>query len=184
MRTRSRKARCLRHSLARIGVHSVRHGRNFQRDSSLIRPVIAAATLVALVVPAALSAQVITSERRPTTSTGRSYGPATPGQAAEPECRAGETGDEIVVCGIWQEDDRFRVESTRQTDPDSREARKDSIPAAPDLGPPPCKPSLLSLCVKPGEPGPGIYLIDFEALPDAPEGSDADRIAKGEMPTP
>ena len=44
------------------------------------------------------------------------------------------------------------------------------------------RPSLLTLCPELGSAGERPVIVDFDTLPDAPEGSDADRIAKRETP--
>lgn len=97
-------------------------------------------------------------------------------------CRP-SSGDEIVVCADRGEDQR--VPSTAQSDPNSREARQfrsGGIPAAPrvtDL--PDCA---VEHCIGFGSVPPPVYIIDVTALPQAPEGSEADLIAKGEKRAP
>lgn len=109
------------------------------------------------------------------------YGPPPP----EPAC-APQEGDEIVVCAREQDNSQFRVKSTSELDPESEEALADGLPRAPDVAGPGIfkgPATVGSLCI-PGLqkcPPPPAYMIDFSALPDAPEGSDADLIAKGEM---
>lgn len=88
--------------------------------------------------------------------------------------------NEIVVCIDRGRDQR--VASTAQTDPNSREARRfldGGIPTAPQLDKGYC-PS----CAHFGSVPPPVYYLDVTALPQAPEGSDADKIAKGEVPAP
>lgn len=110
------------------------------------------------------------------------YGPPPP----EPKCDEGD-GDEIVVCAEQQEQSQFRVKSSSELDPESEEALDDGLPRAPDVGGPGIfkgKATIGGLCV-PGLqkcPPPPALFIDFSELPDAPEGSDADRIAKGLAP--
>lgn len=88
--------------------------------------------------------------------------------------------NEIVVCR-----DRGRpqqVESTAETDPNSlagRRFRDGNIPTAPQLDHGYC-PS----CQHFGSVPPPAYYVDVGALPQAPEGSDADKISKGETPAP
>ena len=94
--------------------------------------------------------------------------------------------DEIVVCLDRPKDQR--VPSTSQTDPNSRAARKaldGNIPSAPFVGSIRCRQGADGVCR--GNVGGGptpAYYVDVSALPQAPEGSDADRIAKGEVPAP
>lgn len=88
--------------------------------------------------------------------------------------------NEIVVCIDRGRDQR--VASTAETDPNSREARRaldGNIPTAPQLDKGYC-PS----CTHFGSVPPPVYYIDVTALPQAPEGSDADKIAKGEQKAP
>lgn len=94
--------------------------------------------------------------------------------------------DEIVVCLDRPKDQR--VPSTSQTDPNSRAARKaldGNIPSAPFVGSIRCRQGADGECRGNvgGAPTPAYY-VDVSALPQAPEGSDADRIAKGEVPAP
>lgn len=99
---------------------------------------------------------------------------------------AKEDPDEIVVCLDRPKDQR--VPSTAQTDPNSRAARKaldGNIPSAPFVGSIKCRQGADGVCRGNfgGAPTPA-YIVDVTALPTAPEGSDADRIAKGEMTAP
>ena len=97
-------------------------------------------------------------------------------------CRRSAEG-EIVVCIDRGED--MRVPSTAESDPDSREARhaRDAdVMRAPQLDRGSCKGQ--PGCVTGGWAPPPIYEVDVSQLPQAPEGSDADRIARGELPAP
>ena len=89
---------------------------------------------------------------------------------------------EIVVCGDRSENDRYRlsppVEARRRY---AEETMDRGLGLPPDFKPPPCRPSLLTLCPELGGAGERPVLVDFDLLPQAPEGSDADRIAKGEL---
>lgn len=86
---------------------------------------------------------------------------------------------EIVVCAPPQ--DRFRMPSSTESDPTSRAALRDGRPHTNEEG------------------GKGIfkgkstfsfgsveqpYIIDLATIPEAPAGSDADKIAKGELRAP
>lgn len=86
--------------------------------------------------------------------------------------------NEIVVCARQDADEaQFRVKSSAELDPDSREATNDGLPRAPDVaGDGIFKGKGISL----GGPPAVAYILDFELLPDTPEGSEADKIAKGE----
>lgn len=107
------------------------------------------------------------------------YGPPPP----QPAC-APQEGDEIVVCAREQDNSQFRVKSSSELDGQSEEALDDGVPRAPDVAGPGIfkgPATVGSLCI-PGLqkcPPPPAYMIDFTALPDAPEGSDADLIARG-----
>lgn len=96
-------------------------------------------------------------------------------------CRTARKADEIVVCVDRGED--LRVPSTAESDPSSlaaRHAHNNGIPLAPQLDRGSCKGQ--PGCMIGGWAPPPIYVIDLAAIPEAPEGSDADRIAKGELP--
>jgi len=112
----------------------------------------------------------------------KAYGPPPP----KPEC-APQEGNEIVVCAREQDNSVFRVKSSSELNPESEEALDDGLPRAPDVGGPGIftgPATIGGLCI-PGLqscPPPPAFLIDFSALPEAPEGSDADKVAKGEIP--
>ena len=98
-------------------------------------------------------------------------------------CRPKPGSDEIVVCRDSGED--LVVPSTSESDPDSLAARRalnGGVPRAPQFDRGSCrgKPG----CITGGWAPPPVYYVDVTRLPEAPEGSDADRIAKGEAPEP
>ena len=102
-------------------------------------------------------------------------------ETVQDRCRNARKSGEIVVCIDRGED--LRVPSTAASDPSSLAARRalnNGIPRAPQLDRGSCKGQ--PGCVVGGWAPPPIYVIDPAALPQAPEGSDADRIAKGELP--
>ncbi|WP_128891583.1 hypothetical protein [Erythrobacter sp. HKB08] len=114
------------------------------------------------------------------------YGPPEP----EPECEEGE-GDEIVVCAQGPDDPeqhRLRSREEAQDDYAARTMNRGN-PQTPD----PCGPNcgifsgpatvggLCGIGLNPCPPPPA-YFIDFSTLPEAPPGSDADRIARGLPP--
>ncbi|MFM5884269.1 MAG: hypothetical protein ACKOQ3_02870 [Novosphingobium sp.] len=94
----------------------------------------------------------------------------------KPTC-AQSSGDEIVVCAR-EDSSRYRVPSTADSDPASRAALRTGMPAPPKLDRPSCKGQ--PNCLVGGYVPPPIYYIDLKAIPEAPEGSDADLVAKGE----
>ena len=80
-----------------------------------------------------------------------------------PEPRPGE----ILVCR--------EPSDTDLGDPD------DGLPRAPDVsGLPDCSQG----CIRFGRKPPDPLIIDLKSIPEAPPGSDADRIARGEMAAP
>ncbi|MFM5923550.1 MAG: hypothetical protein ACKOPG_05125 [Novosphingobium sp.] len=113
--------------------------------------------------------------------TKRVYGAPDPRAKCRPS-----SGDEIVVCVDRGED--LEVPSTAESDPDSREARRaleGGIPRAPFVGTIRCKRGADGVCRgNVGEAPAPVYYIDMTAIPEPPEGSDADLIAKGEKAAP
>ena len=105
-------------------------------------------------------------------------------ESVQDRCRTARKADEIVVC-IDRGDD-LRVPSTAESDPESRAARRaldGNIPSAPDVAAIKCRKGADGVCRgNIGRAPPPIYVIDPAAIPEAPAGSDADKIAKGEMP--
>ncbi|MFZ5745433.1 MAG: hypothetical protein ACOY7T_13240 [Pseudomonadota bacterium] len=101
-------------------------------------------------------------------------------ETVQDRCRSARKAGEIVVCVDRGED--LRVPTTAETDPDSLAARRalnNGVPRAPAFSRS-CKGQ--PGCITGGWAPPPIYVIDPAALPEAPEGSDADKIAKGELP--
>lgn len=97
-------------------------------------------------------------------------------------CRPGRRGDgSIIVCGGREASEAERLPLRDQTD--SARSTNDGLPRAPNvLGLPPCKGN--GVCKGFGSVPPPMYYFDITALPEPPAGSDADRIAKGEIPAP
>ena len=112
------------------------------------------------------------------------YGP--PDTRAKPACPSPKPGDEIVVCGQEDDSDRYRIKSSGDLDPTGKGA-KDGLPRAPDLYNLP-QPAMVGVgvsakgCFIPPCPSPMPVLIDLKAIPEAPPGSDADRVARGLAP--
>lgn len=96
------------------------------------------------------------------------------------KCRRNPDSDEIVVCVDRGED--LKVPPTSESDPTSRAALNDGLPRAPQLDRGSCRGQ--PGCMVGGYAPPPIYIVDVSKLPQAPEGSDADLIARGEMPAP
>ena len=112
------------------------------------------------------------------------YGP--PDSRAKPSCPPPKPGDEIVVCGQNEDQSKYRVKSSGDLDPTGKGAR-DGLPRAPDLYNLP-QPAMVGVgvsakgCFIPPCPSPMPLLIDLKAIPEAPPGSDADRVARGLAP--
>ena len=139
------------------------------------------AMVVLLIGPAATLAQADELDRKVAERLERAreiYGVPDP----RLRCRPGADG-EIVVCADRGEG--LKVPSTAESDPNSREARRalnGGVPRAPQLDRGSCKGQ--AGCITGGWAPPPVHYIDITALPEPPEGSDADKIAKGEMPAP
>jgi hypothetical protein len=137
---------------------------------------IAAILLSIAVLPASLMAQERGSTPQDMVERSReTYGPAPP----KPRCdKDSQDPDVIVVCGELEAQEQFRVRSDEQAENDyARETMNRGNPATPNVD------------------GDGIFkgpatfrlgvptvplIIDLEQIPTAPDGSDADRIGKGE----
>ena len=88
------------------------------------------------------------------------------------------TADEIVVCAPADPDaDRYPGRESLE----SVQSTNDGLPRAPDLAPKYPGVVVARGCFIPPCPPPPMVFIDVKALPEAPPGSDADLIAKGEM---
>jgi hypothetical protein len=116
---------------------------------------------------------------------GDAYGPPPPAK----KCPAVAPGPEIVVCAEEQEQSQFRYSDNEEAkDRYARETMDKGAPRAPNVAGPGIftgPATVGSLCI-PGLqscPPPPAYIVDFKALPEAPPGSDADRVGKGLAPT-
>lgn len=92
---------------------------------------------------------------------------------------------EIVVCA--PDRDEFRVPSTAESDPTGERGTDDGRLHPPDVaggGIFRGKATMGGMCLIPPCPPPQPYLIDLSTIPLAPAGSDADKIARGEMRAP
>jgi len=142
---------------------------------------IAAFLLLAAMLPASLAAQDRGQDRGASTQemvdkAKQSYGPAQP----KPRCdKESQDPDVIVVCGELEEQEQFRVRTDEQAESDyARETmNKGRPPPAPNVdGDGIFKGPATFRLAPPTVP----LIIDLEDIPVAPEGSDADRIGKGE----
>ena len=90
---------------------------------------------------------------------------------------------EIVVCRRRADKGGFGYDKERGQRRYARETMNKGSPQAPDVfGIPSHGPVVARGCFIPPCPPPPVYYVDFGALPDAPPGSDADRIARGLPP--
>lgn len=93
---------------------------------------------------------------------------------------------EIVVCGEREQAlDQRLYDDEQNENRYARETMDKDNPAPPDVtgeyvfkGP----PTVSGLCILAKCPPPPAYFVDVAALPDAPAGSDADRVAQGLPP--
>lgn len=93
-------------------------------------------------------------------------------------CAEAAEAGEIVVCAV-RDNSRYRAAPSSSADPASREALRDGMPRAPQLDRGSCKGQ--AVCIVGGWAPPPLYIIDLAAIPEAPPGSDADKVARGEM---
>ena len=101
-------------------------------------------------------------------------------RSRETDCAPPKEGEEIVVCAELPDDPESAGYDSERAERDYAERTADSgNPRAPDLGPPPCVPSLLTYCGV-GGPLPRPLLIDLASIPEAADDSDAARIGRGE----
>lgn len=92
-------------------------------------------------------------------------------------CGSDAEPGEILVCAR-DERARQQVPSTAEANPSSREGMRTGALTPPQLDRGSCKGQ--PGCVIGGWAPPPIYYIDLKAIPEPAEGTDADRIAKGE----
>lgn len=107
------------------------------------------------------------------------YGPPPPDDGSR-KCPEPKPGEEIVVCGELEEQSQFRVQSSSSLDPSAKV--KGDVPQAPDLEHKYPGPVVARGCFIPPCPPPMPTLIDLKAIPEAPPGSDADRVGRGLPP--
>ena len=138
--------------------------------------------LLALAHAAPLVAQEATAEDVLAESR-RTYGPAPEVERCSAQQEAAIVSGEIIVCRRIVDQSEHRLNSDKETERAYAEATMNKgNPKTPDFirdchdqGWPPG-------CFKLGKVPPPAYFIDFDQLPEAPPGSDADRIARGLPP--
>lgn len=106
------------------------------------------------------------------------YGPLAPQRPKT--CGTQDANGEIVVCAP-DDGKQWRIPSTTDGDPTSRQATRTGVPRAPQLDRGSCKGKGQLGCLGLGRAGPPIYMIDLSAIPPTPKDSDAEKVAKGEM---
>ena len=114
------------------------------------------------------------------------YGPPPDLEDCSAEQEAAAITGEIVVCRRRADDSRFRIRSEEDAEDDYADRTKyANDPQAPDVTGPGIfrGPATASGCI-PGVtcPPPMPIMIDLKAIPEAPAGSDADRVARGLAP--
>lgn len=106
------------------------------------------------------------------------YGPLTPQRPKA--CGSTDKDGDIVVCAP-DDGKQWRIPSTTDSDPTSRQATRTGVPRAPQLDRGSCKGKGQLGCIGIGRAAPPIYMIDLSAIPATPKDSDAEKVAKGEM---
>ncbi len=92
-------------------------------------------------------------------------------------CGEADGKGDIVVCGA-DRGEQWRVPSTADSDPASREAQRTGIARAPDVS---ALPGCSRGCLGFGRAPRQVYAIDLSKMPAAPADSDADKVARGEL---
>ncbi len=103
---------------------------------------------------------------------------------ARPRCEAPK-GNDIVVCA--RNNDQFRAQSNSAEDPTGKAGTNDGRLTPPDVsgnGIFKGKATMGGMCLIPPCAKAPVYMIDLKSIPEAPVGSDADKIAKGEIRAP
>ena len=150
----------------------------YMRWAPVLLAMMMAAPVAAQDVPAGRSDDALSAERLM----------MLPAREPKPTCKAREedAGD-IVVCGRTTETERYRVKSSADQDPLSAGARRTGVPHVGQslvTGMVDCTPGSGNKCRSFGRAPAPIYYFDIIKLPPPPPGSDADKIAKGEMAAP
>lgn len=94
-------------------------------------------------------------------------------------CRPKPGSDEIVVCVDRGEDQKIDRAAPDPNTLEGRRALNGGVPRAPQFDRGYCAD-----CEHFGTVPPPVYYIDMKAIPEPPPGSDAEKIAKGEMRAP
>ena len=114
------------------------------------------------------------------------YGPPPPMEDCSDEQEAAILSGEIIVCRRKKDQRRFRTLSSDEAQTRyAEETMNRGNPPTPDVAGPGIfrgPATVGGLCFVPPCPKDPALIIDIEALPEAPPGSDADRIARGLPP--
>lgn len=96
------------------------------------------------------------------------------------DCPAEDPFNKAIVVCAPDNSPRYRVPAASD-DPHDPAATRGGPLTPPDMyGGPPCT----QVCVRGGYAPPPVYYIDLSKIPEPAPGSDADKIAKGEMRAP
>jgi hypothetical protein len=143
-----------------------------RRPGLLIAALLLSAPLDAQDVPAPTAEDVLAAGKEAYTL---------PDRKSPKDCASPQVGAEIVVCGREDDGNAYPAHSSSDLDPTGAGA-KDTIPRAPNVETMYPGVAVASGCFVGPCPPPMPVLIDLKAIPEAPPGSDADRIARGERP--
>jgi hypothetical protein len=116
----------------------------------------------------------------------RLYGPPPPMEDCSAEQEAAILSGEIIVCRRRKDQSEFRtLPSDEAQSRYAEETMNRGNPQTPDVAGPGIfrgPATMGGLCLIPPCPKDPVIIIDIAALPEAPPGSDADRIARGLPP--
>lgn len=106
----------------------------------------------------------------------QAYGPRPPAPRCDPDS---QDQDVIVVCAELEKQEQFRVRTDEDAENDyARETmNQGAVPRAPNVDGPGIFQGPATFRLAPPTP---VLIIDLEDIPDAPAGSDADLIGKGD----
>ncbi len=98
--------------------------------------------------------------------------------SASKPCGRRQLLDEIIVCGVGN--DALRLKPIKPVD--NQQIKALNLHAPGPHGGVGVGVTVGGLCLLQKCPPPPILYIDVKSLPEAPSGSDADKVARGEMP--
>lgn len=132
--------------------------------------------LLAAAPLAPLAAQQDATSAEDAVATARqAYGPAPPRPKCDPDS---QREDVIIVCAELEEQSQFRVRTDDEAETAyAQETMNRGRPVAPNVDGPGIFQGPATFAFPPPTP---VLIIDLEDIPDAPEGSEADLIGKGD----